>query len=355
MVEDARTESDERAYESYLEARLQQALDNLRAVRQECGLDKWTPEQDQKVQQALQALQDARKELNTQRRKTAEAERGAALIRAQHGQRRVIPPPDDTRAPRKTRTTPDAIAPTDKNTAPAVLVSRPTHAQRVSERHNTPPPATKPAAAPMPKNAPVARTAAAKTSRTSVSPRRNSGTAPAIDPARTMPAIDGFMAVEIDTSVSPIIKQPERAPLSAPPKAPAAKRATRETRVAPALAATPTENFRHHQSSMVQHLFVDGAEPAPTASKVPDMPTVQGFTPKAGDAFRAAQAAKAQQIPPRPGSTQQCPHCSAMLPAQAERCGCGHDVAKASQFPEFELPAEEYAITEVFSGSPRRT
>lgn len=353
MAEDTRTESEERAYESYLEARLQQALDNLRAVRQECSLDKWTPEQDQQVQQALQALQDARTALNTQRRKTAEAERGAALVRAQHGQRPVIPP-GDTRAPRNSRIAPRVVESADKNTAPAVLVNRPTHMQRASERHNTPP-EIKPAVAPTPVSAPVARTTAAKTPRTSVSPRRNSGTAPAIDPARTMPAINGFMAVEIDTSVSPIIKQPERASLSAPPKAPAAKRATRETRVAPALAATPTENFRHHQAGMVQRLFVDSAESAPTAGKVPDMPSVQGFTPKAGDAFRAAQAAKAQQIPPRPGSTQQCPHCSAMLPAQAERCGCGHELAKASSFPEFELSAEEYAITEAFNGSLRRT
>ncbi len=352
MTEITRTESEERAYESYLEARLQQALDNLRAVRQECSLDKWTLEQDQKVQQALQALQDARNELNTQRRQIAEAERAAALTRAQHGQRPVTPS-DDIRAPHNSRTAPRAIASTGKNAAPA---NESTHARRASERHDTPPAATKPATSPTPKSAPVVR-AAAKTSRTSVSPRR-SGTAPAINPARTMPAIDGFMAVEIDTSVSPIVKQPDRAPLSTPPKAPTAKRATRETRasaVGQALAATPTENLRQRQSSMAQHLLADSAETAPPAGKVPDMPSVQGFPPKAGEAFRAAQAAKAQRIPPNPGNAQQCPHCSAMLPAQAERCGCGHELAKTSLFPEFELPAEEYAITEAFNGSPRRT
>lgn len=357
MTETSHTE-EERAYESYLEARLQQALDYLRTVREECGLDKWTPEQDQEVQQALQALQRARTELNAHRRQAAEEKRAAALAPAPRLQRAVAAAPDargerpldkgrmaamsavtEKTAPRKPAVPRVNIgAPL---ATPAARVSPPRDAGNSSPARRSGEPAPTPSAGVRADTQP-----AAKTPRASVSPRP-AGAAPANNPARTMPGIGGFSAVEIDTSVSPVIKQPDRAPLAAPA---GAKHAAGQ-----ALAAAPSKNFRLRQSNRVEHLFVGGAEPAPTAAKVPDMPSVQGFSPAAGDTFRTAQATKAKRARPNPDNSHQCPHCSATLPAQTGRCGCGHDVAKTSLFPEFELPAEEYAITEVFGGFPRRT
>lgn len=85
--------ADERAYESYLEARLQQALDRLRAVRGENVGDKWTHEQDKKAQAALQELKTARDELNAQRRRTAEVGGEVKRLRAS------APPPRAASAP----------------------------------------------------------------------------------------------------------------------------------------------------------------------------------------------------------------------------------------------------------------
>ena len=60
-AEAIRTESEEHLYEAYLEARMQQTLDALRAVREECGTGKWTREQAEKVRHALKAVELARR------------------------------------------------------------------------------------------------------------------------------------------------------------------------------------------------------------------------------------------------------------------------------------------------------
>jgi len=133
------TVSAERQYESYLEARLQQALNYLRAVREECGLDKWTPEQDQKVQQALQALQNARNELNAQRRKTVEVEKESALKRMRRGLRTAVSRREST-APRNAERTRDTTAPLAKRSSPVPAAARkPTPVARPGDRHITPP------------------------------------------------------------------------------------------------------------------------------------------------------------------------------------------------------------------------
>ncbi len=68
-----RTETEEQLYEAYLEARLQQMMEALRAVREACGPGKWTPEQLAKAQRALRAVEEAKKELAAQREKSARA------------------------------------------------------------------------------------------------------------------------------------------------------------------------------------------------------------------------------------------------------------------------------------------
>lgn len=72
-AEVVRTESEEHLYEAYLEARLQQMLDALRAVREECGPGKWTPEQLDKVRRALRAVESAKNDLAAQRQKAKQA------------------------------------------------------------------------------------------------------------------------------------------------------------------------------------------------------------------------------------------------------------------------------------------
>ncbi len=333
------TVSAERQYESYLEARLQQALDHLRTVREESSHDKWTPEQDQKVQQALQALQSARKELNAQRRKATEVERESALKRVRRGLRSA-PSRSDGSASHTVRTTRNAER---RTTAPAE--AGPVPVSRAGERHVAHPVAKKPAAAAKPARAPA--------------PSVRAGTAPTAEPRRGMPAIGGFVVTDIDTSASPIIKQPEHESLPVPSPAPITKLPVGETQIPSAeqtMAVTPTKNFRHKQATLARRLIEDNATMAPAShGKAPDMPSVDGFSPAApSDAFRAVQSAKAGHAGPGPDKTQECPHCTAILPANAKRCRCGHDLAKVSQFPEFELPAEEYAIANLFGDPPRR-
>lgn len=72
-AEVVRTETEERLYEAYLEARLQQMMEALRAVREECGRGKWTPEQLEKAQSALQAVEAAKHDLTAQRQKSMQA------------------------------------------------------------------------------------------------------------------------------------------------------------------------------------------------------------------------------------------------------------------------------------------
>ncbi len=340
------TVSAERQYESYLEARLQQSLDHLRTVREECSHDKWTSEQDQKVQQALQALQNARKELTAQRRKAIEVERESALRRTRRGLRTTVAR-SGVSASHTARSTRGA-----EPRPAAPVASAPTPAPRTGERHVTQPVAKKPAALPKPKTAPAVQAAATKPAR----PPAPAGQ----QPRRGMPAIGGFMAVDIDTSASPIIEHPEHAPLSAPSQTAITKLPASDTHVAPAgqaMAVIPTKNFRHKQATLAQRLIENNAAaPSTGHSKAPDMPSVDGFSPAPNDAFRTAQSAKAGHAGPGPDKTQECPHCTAKLPANAKRCRCGHDLAKeVSQFPEFEVPAEEYAIAGLLGNPSRRT
>ena len=80
-AEAIRTESEEHLYEAYLEARMQQTLDTLRAVREECGTGKWTREQAEKVRHALRAVELARKDLTAQRQKTVAASEVAQVAK----------------------------------------------------------------------------------------------------------------------------------------------------------------------------------------------------------------------------------------------------------------------------------
>lgn len=77
-----RTETEERLYEAYLEARLQQMMDALRAVREECGPGKWTTEQLEKAQRALRTVEAAKNDLTAQRQKSAQASKAVQTRKA---------------------------------------------------------------------------------------------------------------------------------------------------------------------------------------------------------------------------------------------------------------------------------
>ncbi|TAM45657.1 MAG: hypothetical protein EPN55_07555 [Gammaproteobacteria bacterium] len=89
-----RTETEERLYEAYLEARLQQMMEALRAVREECGPGKWTPEQLEKAQRALRAVEAAKNDLTAQRQKSVQASEAvhARKTRKSQPQRRALSP-----------------------------------------------------------------------------------------------------------------------------------------------------------------------------------------------------------------------------------------------------------------------
>lgn len=92
-AEAIRTESEERLYEAYLEARMQQTLDTLRAVRAECGTGgKWTREQAEKVRRTLKAVELARTELTAQRQKAVDASGIAQVAKTRRAQRRAGKP-----------------------------------------------------------------------------------------------------------------------------------------------------------------------------------------------------------------------------------------------------------------------
>src|SRR3989338_6306706 len=91
-AEAIRTESEEHLYEAYLEARMQQTLEALRAVREECGTGKWTREQAEKVRCALKAVELARRDLTAQRQKAVDASEIAQVAKTRRAQRRAGKP-----------------------------------------------------------------------------------------------------------------------------------------------------------------------------------------------------------------------------------------------------------------------
>ncbi|MBI3570064.1 MAG: hypothetical protein HY082_03025 [Gammaproteobacteria bacterium] len=92
-AEAIRSESEERLYEAYLEARMQQTLDTLRAVREECGTGgKWTREQAEKIRHALKAVDLARRDLTAQRQKAVDASEVAQVAKTRRAQRRTGKP-----------------------------------------------------------------------------------------------------------------------------------------------------------------------------------------------------------------------------------------------------------------------
>lgn len=91
-AEAIRSESEERLYEAYLEARMQQTLDALRTAREECGNNKWTREQAEKVRYALKAVEIARRDLAAQRQKAVDASEVAQVAKARRAQRRAVKP-----------------------------------------------------------------------------------------------------------------------------------------------------------------------------------------------------------------------------------------------------------------------
>lgn len=221
--------ADERAYETYLEARLQQALDRLRAVREEDASGKWTSDQDKKVQEALQALKAARDALNAQRRKTAEIEGEAKQWRTL----RTSSAGRKSQAKRRggTRATETAV-----HTARTVEPPMPTGA-----RDTTParPAATVPAAPRVRIPAPKAPHAPSPSARAATPDARE----------RAMPAIEGFVT---EASLRTILEPATAADLAR------TGRKNDDRRIA----ATPTEDFRQLQSSLAQRLFPAAVEPA---------------------------------------------------------------------------------------------
>jgi len=202
----------------------------------------------------------------------------------------------------------------------------------------------------------VVQAAAVKTSRTA--PAVHAGSAPAALPSRSKPLIEGITATKIDASGSSTVKQPERAPTPVPPQTSVLKQAANKTRNPPVeqpLAMAPTKHFRRRQANLARHLFEDSEKPTPAASKAPDMPSLNGFPTSPGDPFRATQVAKTEHAHPNQKNTQQCPNCTAEVPAPAERCRCGYELPNISLFPEIELTAEDHAITGIIGNSLRRT
>ncbi len=267
--------ADERAYETYLEARLQQTLDHLRAVREADTRDKWDREQDKKVQEALQALKLARDALNAQRRKTAETEDEAKQWRALRGSSKKA------RARRRSGSTRTVEATT--HTVKTMELPPPT-----VERDDTVAPRTtkQPATT-------TVRIPAPKVLRAPASPLPRP-LAPPTERARTMPAIEGFAAVKN----LPAVLDP----------ASTATAARREQR----MCSAPTESFRQLQSSLAQRLYPAAVEPA-----------------------------------------HHCPHCTATVPADATRCGCGHELKSGDTMPAFTWPADEPSSTGI-NGKPLR-
>lgn len=117
-AEVVRTETEERLYEAYLEARLQQMMEALRAVREECGPGKWTPEQLEKAQAALRTVEAAKNDLTAQRQKSVQASEAVQVRKASKSQ-----PHRPTPSPARTVATPiSTAAMTTANTAVRVPV-----------------------------------------------------------------------------------------------------------------------------------------------------------------------------------------------------------------------------------------
>ncbi len=127
-AEVVRTETEERLYEAYLEARLQQTMETLRAVREECGPGKWTPEQLEKAQAALRAVEAAKNDLTTQRQKSVQASEAvqAKKVRKSQPQRPIPSPTIAVATPVSTATTTNTVVKVPVSDMPSVEGFSPT-------------------------------------------------------------------------------------------------------------------------------------------------------------------------------------------------------------------------------------
>ncbi len=94
-----RTESEERLYEAYLEARLLQTMADLKALRDEYGSDKWTREQIEKMRSTIYAVQIAKKDLAVQQLKATEAGKAALVAKTRKARRHTATTGDTANMP----------------------------------------------------------------------------------------------------------------------------------------------------------------------------------------------------------------------------------------------------------------
>lgn len=139
--------------------------------------------------------------------------------------------------------------------------------------------------------------------------------------------------------------------------------ATTPKQAAPAVSQQPTTAFRAKQAANAESAMcaLRAAKAAMQLAQAKNESTQQATT-----AFRAKQAAKAaaaqhktqqqaQQAQPRkkqrPTNRIECPHCTALLPLTAQKCGCGYVLQKGAGNKEsaLVLNAEDRAAMKKFS------
>lgn len=85
-----RAEVEEQLYETYLQARLEQTLTNLRQVRDNYGTGKWTTAQLATMQGMLREIETIKQQLTAQRQKTSLASEEALSARRRRAQRQTL-------------------------------------------------------------------------------------------------------------------------------------------------------------------------------------------------------------------------------------------------------------------------
>lgn len=85
----------------------------------------------------------------------------------------------------------------------------------------------------------------------------------------------------------------------------------------------------------------EAPKPEKIAVRDTSMPAAPDFAPAMPEKQRAAQSTRAEQLHKPAPLTQDCPHCSAIVAADASHCGCGYEFAGTVLMPPIVLPVEE--------------
>lgn len=297
---------EEKLYEAYLAARLEQAHLEARDAQRMVDADPQNPHKVQAAADKAQAVAQAKVDFDIQAKKTAEAVKMAEIAQT-------------ARAARHRST------------------------QKVTQKQETGTGVHHPSRDPKPEKSPVISAKSAKNKKISPAEQQKSASEQAKhtqhqanqaeDTRRRAKLAEAARLQEEQLRAERSRHQAEQAKRQAAQGEDARHRAKQAEQLAARQQAEVAEASRAYRATQAAK-----AEQAMTAAKV-QARAATAQTP--GAAFKSAQSARAAQIM-RP-DTQECPNCTAAVALNASRCGCGYQFSSGeTELPQLSLsPAEQ--------------